>query len=167
MKLKTIILIISLILVSVGFVNAAETHYVNNYNSVDNGEIRWGGSTKYSSQWAYAVDTWNELGEINIAPDTAATYEDLTIYDRYYDDVDWTGKYDNDIIGDDQIYFNTYYLDDATNDDWIKNTALHELGHALGLAHHRIDFNVMFEDWANIATLGTQDISDYNYLWSK
>jgi hypothetical protein len=30
---------------------AHAAHYVTSFNSVDNGEIRWGGSTQYLTSW--------------------------------------------------------------------------------------------------------------------
>ena len=53
-------------------------HYLQGYDSVDNGEIRWGGSTQFSWEWTNAVNTWNAEGPINIAPDTWMSREPST-----------------------------------------------------------------------------------------
>jgi len=138
----------------------AAAHYVTGYDSVDGDEIRWGGTTKYSSQWSFAVSEWNGEGLINIAPDTLLTYEDLTISDTSKPLLSWYGSYDKKS----RIYFNTYYMDKVTSSK-KKHVTTHELGHALGLGHS-VSGNVMYDStW--IYYLGSQDISDYQYLWGS
>jgi hypothetical protein len=59
---------LSLLLTSASVAHAA--HYLLGKSSVDELEIRWGGSTTYSTQWTAAIATWNARGGVNIAPDT-------------------------------------------------------------------------------------------------
>ncbi len=96
-------------------------------------------------------------------PDTIYTYEDLTYSDYYnpYSSVD--GKYTPNSYGSDDLEFNQYNMNQHTADE-KKKTALHELGHALGLAHSYRP-NVMYEFLESYTQLGQHDIDDYNYLY--
>jgi len=88
------------------------------------------------------------------------TYEDLTISDTSKPLLSWYGSYDKKS----RIYFNTYYMDKVTSSK-KKHVTTHELGHALGLGHS-VSGNVMYDStW--IYYLGSQDISDYQYLWGS
>ena len=147
-----------------------EQHYLQGIWSVDEGEIRWdfGGSTttQFAAQWYAAVDTWNALGVINIATDTATTVRDLTLIEVNRSDGDWltiTGAWDYDLILADELYLNAYNLG-GDPDEEIQNTCTHELGHALGL-DHSYSGNIMYSYQSSQTTLGSQDTSDYNYLW--
>lgn len=151
-------------LISASAVNAVN-HYLLGYSAVDGGEIRWGGSTTYSTQWNGAVSTWNSLKKINIAPDNVWTYQDLTISDVNRSDGDWatrTGLYTHS-IGSDNLQFNKYNLNDDTSSQ-KQNTTSHELGHALGLAHSFYG-NLLYNVQTSQTSLGSQDRSDYGYLW--
>lgn len=160
MRNKVAALLLAGLLLVPGLAHA--TNYVLGYSAVDGGEIRWGGSTAYSGQWDSAIATWNGRSVIYIAADTSWTLEDLTISDVYRSDVAWTGNYVSS-AGADNIYFNTYHLNRDTTDQ-IRNTATHELGHALGLAHS-YSGNVMYSAQTSQVALGSQDIADYHYLW--
>ena len=142
--------------------NVAQAHFLG-VSSVDSGEIRWGGSTTYSTQWNAGISTWNGLNPIDILPDTWWTYEDLTVGDVNNSNLEWYGRYNYDAVGSDEIDFNIYYLSSRTSTQ-KQNTTTHELGHALGLAHS-YSGNVMYTYQTSQTALGSHDISDYNYLW--
>lgn len=151
-----------LFLVSASFVHA---HFTG-VSSVDAGEIRWGGSTTYSTQWNAGISTWNALDPINILPDTIWTYEDLTVSDVNRSDAPWVGvvaKYTYYSLYTDTIQLNAYYLNSDTSAE-RQNTTTHELGHSLGL-DHSFSGNVMYEYQTSQTSLGSHDISDYDYLW--
>lgn len=139
----------------------AQAHFLG-YSAVDSGEIRCGSSTTYSTQWSAAISTWNALGVINIAPDTIFTLEDLTVSDIYEPGSGWTGLY-TPSAGADDIELNTYYLSGDTNAE-RKNTATHELGHALGLAHSDSG-QIMYSVQTSQTALGDHDIDDYYTLY--
>ncbi len=161
MKNKILILSLFIFLLLGGVAQAA--HYVLGYSSVDEGEVRWGGSTVYTTQWNAAISTWNALNKIYIAPDTIWTYEDLTLSDVNRSDVVWAGKYGYYWIGSDSLQLNSYYLNSYSSAR-KQNVATHELGHSLGL-NESITGNVMYPYVTPQTTLGNQDVSDYRYLW--
>lgn len=154
----SLILTSLLVLPSIAF-----AHFLG-YDSVDAGEIRYGSSTVYTSARSHAVSTWNALGRISIAADTAYTYEDVTFLDANRSDVSWDGLYTN-TDGSDEIYLNKYFLNSYTLTKQ-KAVAAHELGHALGLAHSYSP-NLMnsCSTCSGVTTPQSHDRSDYFSLW--
>jgi predicted Zn-dependent protease len=142
--------------------SVAHAHFLG-YSSVDGNEIRWGGSTTYSTQWNAGISTWNALGAINIAPDTIWTIEDLTVSNTNAGNSGWTGLYTYNYFLADTIQLNTYYLSGNTSAQ-RQNTITHELGHSLGLAHS-FSGNVMYSVQTSQTSLGTHDTEDYNALY--
>lgn len=151
--------------------NVYAVNYILWYSAVDDGEIRWWWTTKYSTQWNNAVSMWNNYWDINIAPDTIYTYEDLTISDVYLSDVTRGWGYLPSFWAD-NLYFNKYFLDwDSPLWSFTSNekqkTIWHELWHALWLDHHNISWNVLRSWKYSYITLWTQDKADYDYLWGN
>lgn len=140
-----------------------DLHYVSGSSSVDNREIRWDGTTQYLNQWYAAINTWNALGNINIATDTLSTILDLEVSDLNESDLVWVGLWTHRPIGADSLQLNEYYLQYNTVEE-IQNTITHELGHALGL-HHSYTGNIMYYRQNSQTSVGGQDESDYYYLW--
>lgn len=159
MKRKILFLLLFVFLASASFVSA---HFLS-YSSVDAREIRWGGSTQYSSAWSNGISTWNALGKVNIAPDTIWTYEDLTVSDVYLSNESWVGKYTYYWWTTDKIQLNSYWLNRNTSAE-KQNTITHELGHSLGLAHSVSD-NIMYMYQTSRTSLGNHDTSDYRALY--
>ncbi|MFZ3382317.1 MAG: matrixin family metalloprotease [Candidatus Methanoperedens sp.] len=158
-KNKTLLLAMGiLILLAI----ATSAHY-QGFSAVDEMEIRYGGSTMYTTAQSHSIDTWNALGKVNIAPDTIYTYEDLTYSDYYDPGSGFDGRYIPNSYGSDDLKFNQYKMNRFTSDG-KKKTALHELGHALGLAHSYAP-NVMYEISEQYTQLGQHDKDDYNYLY--
>lgn len=143
------------------------------YSSVDEGEIRWGGSNWYSSYRSSAISSWNALGSIYIGPDDAYTYEDLHFSDVYRSDLSWAGLYTNWGAATDDIQINNYHLDQYS-DTWKSNVFTHEIGHALALADiYDIDYSIngpwpslMFE-YLDYQPVGIQasDRDNYYLKW--
>ncbi|NJD51645.1 MAG: matrixin family metalloprotease [Candidatus Methanoperedens sp.] len=141
----------------------ASAHFLG-HSAVDNMEIRYGGSTQYTTAQSHSFSTWNALGKVNIAPDTIWTYEDVT-YGDYYDSSTNSAfaYYWYNPLGSDDIKFNQYRFDQFTTSEQ-KKTATHELGHALGLNHSYYP-NVMVQGQYSLTQLGSHDIQDYNTLY--
>lgn len=141
------------------------------YSSVDTGEIRWGSSTQYTSYRDYAINLWNSLGKVKIAPDTIWTYEDLTFKDQYVPGESWTGMYVYRWLGTDEIIFNTYYFNQSWRIPYYnRKTAAHKLGHALGIGDHYEDFAgyqylIMNGYQSSVTTLHSHDKSDYYSIY--
>lgn len=162
-RTKAVLVLITMLIISSISISSASV-FLTGVSAVDNGEIRYGGSTQYTTARTYSINTWNGLGEVNIAPDTIYTVEDLNYGDYYDSDTTAAGYYQPTSVGADRLRFNRYYLDNYT-DAKKKNVALHELGHALGLAHSTTG-NVMYSKVAGTTLLGYNDIDSYNYLYA-
>ena len=148
---------------------ASATNYVLGNSSVDSSgwvkEIRYDGSTTYSTQFVNAVSTWNARWKVNIAPDIWSTIEDLTITDVNNSNVTYTWRWTSR-IGADLLELNTYFLSNNTNNQ-RQNTITHELGHALGIAHNPMSTNIMYYAQTSLIALWTQDIADYIFLYGN
>ncbi len=159
MKKWSIVSLMTLLLMGAAM-SAQATNYVSGQSSVDSGEIRWGGSTQYTWERDDAILTWNNENPINIAPDTVWTVEDLTFSDVNCGCYPWSGAWQPN-TGADSLFLNLAYM--PSNYDNRRHVVTHELGHALGLAHS-VSGNVMYNS-AYQYTLGSQDLTDYHYLW--
>jgi hypothetical protein len=140
-------------------------HYILNDTSVDviTHEIRWTGTTTpYTTEWNSAVNVWNSGGgSIIIAP--SINRVDLTAKVEYRTDdpyYQYTGWWNG---ADDSLTLNSYVLVNKTPPQ-IQNTVMHELGHALGIAHSYIG-NIMEPYQTSLNSLGGQDRSDYYFKW--
>lgn len=156
---KAIFVLSFALLFGVFGVNTAGAHFLGD-DSVDGDEIRWGGSTTYSTAWNSGVSTWNGLNPIDILPDVWWTWEDLTISDVTIPFNGWNAKY---FPATDEIKFNTYYMSSRSASQ-NQNTTTHELGHALGLGHS-YSGEIMYAYPTSQTALGTHDKSDYHSLW--
>jgi hypothetical protein len=135
-------------------------------------------ASKYKDAFNDAVATWNNLGEINIY-ETTSTFKDVSVELDDVSGADWAAKYSYNWIFQDRIKFNTYYMD-TYSDDAVESTALHEIGHALGIDHMHIGAenehgilplgeyytNVMSYDAPNnLIVLGPCERNVYYKLW--
>ena len=133
-------------------------------NSVDNGEIRWGGKTKYQSEVDFGIAEWNKLKTIKIAPDTASTIEDLTFSDAYSSESRWAVWTNR--AGADTIVFNDRFMSDGKAFN-KRSTAAHEIGHALSLDDHSSAYSdtLMVGSGFSTDVPVAHDKEDYNDKW--
>lgn len=168
-----IVLIISWFLV--GFTFAANPTPWPNYtfleSSVDDWEIRWGGLTKYNTEWEQAISVWNSLWAVDILPDTINTIQDLHVKDVYLTSVGWAWYMDMPSVWSDQLSLNKYYMDGNNSAVWTftsankQHTISHELGHALWLRHHNFSSNMLQSGKKTRITVWSQDMSSYQTKW--
>jgi hypothetical protein len=145
----------------------ASAHYIG-CDSVDEspplGEVRWTSSTSLTAQRDHAINAWNGVGNVNIAPDTASSAADVRFSDVNRSDVTWWGEYTCRPILVDTIKFNLANMG-SLSDFMKRKVATHELGHALRLGHS-ITGNVMMQGFASVNTPQSHDIADYCARWS-
>lgn len=132
-------------------------HFVGDVSDVNESrELRWMSTSSYTTEVSSAVSTWDAMGRIDFINDPSTPT--VTIEDEDRNDLSEKGSWTPGTIK-----LNTYYLDDNTSSQ-IQNTIAHEIGHSLKLKHS-YSGNVMNEFQTAQTTLGTQDVTDYNYAW--
>ena len=145
------------------FSGTASAHFTG-FSSVVSYRINWTGTTQYWGARDLAIAEWNALGRVYIGQHSGpSNTADLRFGDTYRADVTWVGLYSNQ-SGPDSITFNRYYMDQYYSPKKT-NTALHELGHALGL-NHSFSGQVMRSTVSSITSPQSHDRSDYSSLWS-
>lgn len=125
-----------------------------------NKHLDWGGSTKYKSQFTYATKVWNGYKKGVIRKDNIATWQDVAISD-YYEVSNAAGITYRDGL----IRFNTYNMDKLSGKE-KKNVCIHELGHALGLAHNTSK-DVMYSFVTTRTKLSKNDKKSYDYAYKN
>jgi hypothetical protein len=140
----------------------ADDHF-QGFSAVDSKEIRWGtqrGTTQWTTPRNHSITTWDALGKVNIAGDTASTIEDLSFYD-FDGTTTLLGRYQQN-PGADSIGYSNYNFS-KMEDGERKKTALHEMGHALGFGHH--DSGIMKQGKFSMTTLDSHIKADYEELY--
>jgi hypothetical protein len=155
------------------FGTPAQAHFLGRY-SVDRSttppEIRYEEYSKWNDAIAVGIAGWeNLIGGVNIAPDIASTISDLTVED-YYSSADGLCGVWNQAAAADWLSLNDYYYNRASTLN-RRACALHEWGHAHGLAHSS-DSQVMDDCPVTSCPGGTayttpqnHDRVDYYELW--
>lgn len=168
-----------LLTVELYYAEPAKAHQLNRY-AVRGGNIRYGSGPDFTFGRArdWGVGQWNRLNKIPIARDTSGTDRDLVF--KQYPGTSGTPHARSDAYYDyrppdvDEIWFNTRRFRNPnllTNYD-KEGVAVHELGHALNLAHppqtsYWRTHSIMYFD-ARVTPFHSwqrHDKRDYNLYW--
>lgn len=135
-------------------------HYSYNSGSVnpETKQLLWGASTDYTGDLSASLSIWQSLYLVTISSSS-----EPYVYISDIDDSEADPGYYDPVPNPDEILLNSHWLD-GDDSEFIQNVILHELGHALGLGHS-FSGNVMYNSQTSQNYLGSQDISDYNFIW--
>lgn len=167
-KVKVFIPILVLVLVfNIAFLfifsnnsNVANAYVLNSFHLVDSGKhMDWDGSTKYSSEWSYAVNTWNAVKNV-IRPNTWYRVKDVTISD--FTDSQSNIVYSCQPSG--TIKYNRYYFDQFSANE-KKSKVLQSVGNALGIYWNDDTTSAMYYGFGPI-TLSQDDKAALTWLYN-
>ncbi len=143
------------------------------HDAADGGEIRWEEYTRYDAEYRLGINEWDALGSVPIQRSESDANLEFRDYRACGEGV--LGHW---MPGDraDSIAFNVCEMDKISAFD-RRATAVHEVGHALGLAHpsgsrkskYWCKNSVMYFSSckASLNTPQAHDRSDYYSMWSK
>ncbi|WP_040400263.1 matrixin family metalloprotease [Heyndrickxia acidiproducens] len=141
--------------------NASAAAKLLSWDLVDSGKhMDWDGGTKYQSYFNSGVSVWNGYKKGVIRKDTATRVQDVKISD-------YTVKSSTAGVTSSAgtIKFNKYTMDKLSGTK-KKNVAIHELGHALGLAHNTLK-DVMYKYVSTKTKLSSNDKASYNAAYKR
>jgi len=145
----------------------ADAHFLG-HDAVDGCEIRWEDESRWDTERQAAQRAWESLRAdacVDLLPDAWNTNADLQWKDTRRSDVGWIGLYSNQDNADD-IFLNAHYME-MESECVRQHVAMHELGHAHGLAHssNNLYGNIMNNYRIPFCALKAHDIADYEALW--
>jgi hypothetical protein len=137
------------------------------YDLVDSGKhLDWDADqSKYESYIATAASKWNAYKAGVLRPDSLLVIQDVRVSDANKSGETWTGE-TNILFG--YIHMNIPALDSLPSNNNRLNTAIHELGHALGLAHNDgTTTNIMYSYNTAVTTLSANDKASYDAAYAR
>lgn len=134
----------------------------NAAGSVNGSSLGYCNNSSLTTAVNHAVSTWNALGKVSIT-NNGCTWVDLEFQDTNQPSASWTGLYTQYPLTRDYIQLNLATITSDANRR--KNTATHELGHALGIGHTSTAGNIMLSFQTTQTSLGTWDTSQYKALY--
>ena len=138
---------------------ATDNEYVLwKYYLVDSGKhLDWDGSTNYLREWYAAVNVWNSYKPGVIRVDTWKTIQDVKIMDKpKYDGFTFAMTFASGKI--------VFYQDtmDTMTTTQRQATIMHEIGHALGIAHNINSNSIMRQGLKDFTKLHDIDKAAYD-----
>ncbi len=155
------------VLAAMFMASPAKAHF-QGADSVDCGlngcQMRWAEYTKWDGSRVWGIDQWNALGRVAIEPDSIFVIQDLNFGD--YSNCDTTTiAYWQGSFGSDVIRYNDCLMSGASQSE-RHAVGVHELGHALGLAHsYSPQIMNTCPGCTGNTTPQNHDRSDYFALW--
>jgi len=138
-----------------------DTISINTWHLVDSDKhLDWGGSTTYQTQFEASVATWENYKYGVIRKDDDTTVMDVTLSDYY--EVSTTAGVTS---SSGTIAFNSYRMNNYSTDQLL-NVCIHELGHALGLAHNQPG-DVMYAYVLTTTSLSSNDKASYDESYNR
>lgn len=137
----------------------AETIRISSWVLIDSGgHLDWKSDSKYSSELQKAIKVWNGYKSGVIRKKTSKTKLDVSITDAYE-----LSAVAGVTTKQGTITFNTFIMDnDSYGDAKRVHVCMHELGHALGLAHNQ-STDIMYEYVTDNTSLSANDKKSYDH----
>lgn len=159
--IKTLYTLLGVALLSCSIRAYASNVAIMSWSLLDSGKhLDWDGTSEYLSYFESGVDTWNAYKPGVIRKDSWSTIEDVAISDYYEKNAvsgytEMTGK----------ICFNKYCMSRYSSAE-KQHTCMHELGHALGLAHNQFG-DIMYAELTYHTTLSGNDKASYDASYNR
>lgn len=140
---------------------SAATAKTLSWDLVDSGKhLDWDSNTAYKSHVTAASNIWNLQKPGIIRPDTATRVQDVFVSD-YYERSNTAGV----TSSRGTIKLNKYRMAGYAHAK-RRNVVLHEIGHALGLAHNKKG-DIMYANVSNTSIVSANDKASYNAAYRK
>lgn len=142
-------------------VNAASVSILSWWWNGSDGKLNYYINTKYSQDIIFASDQWNSYKPNVVVRVFVPSYANVIVND-FYEVSNRLGYASTNGT----INLNTYLLDNASQSR-RRYTTMHEMGHALGLAHNVSNLDVMYSPANDRYSLTINDKASYDASASR